>query len=523
MAKASRDVIVEDIVRFIKWAEQFENGEYLFRGVPSACYSIEASSYRRLSKNKKTPEALLEINQDLIAEARHQGHDLKDGQKLRGLELLAELQHFGAATGLIDFSYNALVALWFACWKSPSEENKNGKVVVLRTDGLEPLTKVDYNLSQKDIEFFFRPDEAGRYTLYQWQPKGQNYRIVAQQSVFVFGGAPIEIDAQCQIKAGCHPKILAKLEEISGITGASLFPDFHGFAWLRAHDKPSVTMFPAKYHRLKGLEALQDNQLDRAIRSFNEAIEACKKGNFDTDLDQIIESRFHRARAYWYRAASEKDLDNAIKDSDEVIRHYEKAIKSSQEHTEELELKLAKDLDNAIKDSDEMIRHYEKAIKSSQEHTEKLELKLAKVYNNRGLAYGHKKKGNFDRAIKDYNKATELAGGFIKAYNNRGLAYAEKKEFDEAIEDYNKAIELQPDYALVYCNRGEAWLHKQDWDKAREDLAKAKKLGVNIIDSFRSDYENGVEEFKEKNCIDDMPKDLQEMLTPQEENLSAPQ
>ena len=146
--------LCEDMVEFIKWAEQFENGEYLFRGVPSACYSIEASFYRCLSETKKTPEALLEINQDLIAEARHQGHDLKNGQKLQGLELLAELQHFGTATGLIDFTYNALVALWFACWKSPSEENKNGKVVVLRRDGLEPLTKVDYNLSQKNIEFF---------------------------------------------------------------------------------------------------------------------------------------------------------------------------------------------------------------------------------------------------------------------------------------------------------------------------------------------------------------------------------
>ena len=31
------------------------------------------------------------------------------------LQLLARLQHFGAATGLLDFSYSPLVALWFAC------------------------------------------------------------------------------------------------------------------------------------------------------------------------------------------------------------------------------------------------------------------------------------------------------------------------------------------------------------------------------------------------------------------------
>jgi hypothetical protein len=36
-------------------------------------------------------------------------------EELSNLELLLELQHYGAATGLIDFSRDFLVALWFAC------------------------------------------------------------------------------------------------------------------------------------------------------------------------------------------------------------------------------------------------------------------------------------------------------------------------------------------------------------------------------------------------------------------------
>lgn len=486
MGTKNKSVIIEDIVQFMKWAEQFENGNYLFRGVPSVCYPIEASAYRRLRHDhcdKNTPEDLLEINQDLIEEARRQGHHLKDGQQLWELDLLAELQHFGAATGLIDFTYNALVALWFACWKSPSEANKNGKVVVLRTDGLEPLKKVDYKLSQQKIEFFFRQDEAGRYALYQWQPRHQNNRIVAQQSVFVFGGAPIEIEAKCQIQAESSPEIMKRLEDISGITGTSLFSDFHGFAWLRAHDKPIVPTSAAKYYIQRGLNAFQEQKLDRAIKNFNRVIED-KKVNTEASSDQIIDAHFHRARAYWYRTESNKDIEDAIKDYTRVIEHYEKAIESD------------------------------------PECTDKLKQKLAKVYNNRGLAYGHKEKFNLDKAIEDYNKAVDLDSDFAKTYNNRGLAYAEKKEFDKAIGDYDKAINLRPDYALVYCNRGEAWLHKKEWDKARKDLTDAKKRGVDIIYSFHLDYES-VEEFEKENCIDDLREDLREMLTPSEENLST--
>ena len=38
----------ETLSEFIEWAAQFSDGQYLFRGVSTESYKIEASAYRRL-------------------------------------------------------------------------------------------------------------------------------------------------------------------------------------------------------------------------------------------------------------------------------------------------------------------------------------------------------------------------------------------------------------------------------------------------------------------------------------------
>jgi hypothetical protein len=59
-------------------------------------------------------------------------------EKLSNLELLLELQHYGAATGLIDFSRDFLVALWFAC---NSNKDKNGSVFALNISDIDKFTQ----------------------------------------------------------------------------------------------------------------------------------------------------------------------------------------------------------------------------------------------------------------------------------------------------------------------------------------------------------------------------------------------
>ena len=95
--------IIETLDRFMEWARQltswdYWDSQYLFRGVTNKCYELEMSISRRLPPTDRNINNLRNITEELIDDAREQGHDEKNGRKLHDLELLAELQHIGAAT-----------------------------------------------------------------------------------------------------------------------------------------------------------------------------------------------------------------------------------------------------------------------------------------------------------------------------------------------------------------------------------------------------------------------------------------
>src|SRR5215475_14574047 len=76
--------------------------------------------------------------------------------------------------------------------------------------------------------------------------------------------------------------------------------------------------------------------------------------------------------------------------------------------------------------------------------------KLAEAFNNRGA--GYRLKGDYDRAIADYNQAIKLKPS-AEGYFNRGNAQLGKGHYDRAIDDYNQAIKLKADFAPAFDNR----------------------------------------------------------------------
>src|SRR5215510_3073367 len=109
--------------------------------------------------------------------------------------------------------------------------------------------------------------------------------------------------------------------------------------------------------------------------------------------------------------------------------------------------------------------------------------KLAETFNNRGV--GYRLKGDYDRALADYNQAIKLNAKFAAAYNNRGVAYDKNGEYDRAILDYDQAIKLKPS-AEGYFNRGNAQLGKGHYDPAFDNRCWARAV-VGILKQALAD------------------------------------
>ena len=111
----------------------------------------------------------------------------------------------------------------------------------------------------------------------------------------------------------------------------------------------------------------------------------------------------------------------------------------------------------------------------------------AAAYLNRGIAWYAK--GNWDKALDDYNQVIRLDPRSHAAYNNRGNIALEKKELDAAIADFNRAIELNPKASQAYLNRGLGQKMKGNETEAEQDFARCRaldrELGASIDQRLR--------------------------------------
>ena len=92
----------------------------------------------------------------------------------------------------------------------------------------------------------------------------------------------------------------------------------------------------------------------------------------------------------------------------------------------------------------------------------------------RGLEYSSK--GQYDRAIENYDRALKLRAEYFFAFYARGLSYFYKGLYDRAVQDEDEAIRQQPDYAASFSTRGNAYLNLGRYDRALQDYDKTVQL-----------------------------------------------
>ena len=217
---------------------------YLYRGQENENWQVNSSAYRRLrsvtshlKEQSDRPFNFLPLLQGYLLQIVNEVR-LKypsTYKRLHPLECMAHLQHNKVATGLIDFTFSPLVALWFAC----DNNNVNGKVIVIEKDSkkIEEIKTVE--TLERDLEEFF---EANQRQLYLWSPTLDNQsvdtqRMIMQQSVFLVGLHEMDgemITQEIAIPAEHKGRLRTELAKM-GISEETLFSDLLGFFERNSH------------------------------------------------------------------------------------------------------------------------------------------------------------------------------------------------------------------------------------------------------------------------------------------------
>ena len=127
-------------------------------------------------------------------------------------------------------------------------------------------------------------------------------------------------------------------------------------------------------------------------------------------------------------------------------------------------------------DYDRAIQDYNQAISRDP--------KLAHALAARGDAYLEKRE--YDKAIQDYNQAISRDPKDVHALAGRGQAYRDTGDYDRAIQDFNETLRLAPQAALTFNARGVAYFAKRDYDRALQDLNEAIRLRPKLQRAFRN-------------------------------------
>lgn len=361
--------------KFRQAQPNFRNSRLIFRGHADVSWNVVSSAGRRLREEVKTKidnnQSELKVSQsefiryhvNLVSNARRHGYGgIAPNSKLNDLELLAEIQHFGGATCLTDFTTNFLTALWFATKKekvyvqngSDTKKNiyedVNGKVLWIDLLDEENFSKITYYNEFREgdnIRKFltkltndFEPRKIKiEPCFWLWEPSKLNNRIIKQDSVFLFGLPAFAKESkdleentnkiktkEIEIKKEHKEKIREELDILFGINAETVFFDFTGFSNnANSAEMPiSESLLPKGDCLANAKECIKKQKYKQAISFLNQGL-SCKlipndlcqsttKSNCKFDeKNSMRESQF----IYWKGVANQKQKRN-----EDALNHF---------------------------------------------------------------------------------------------------------------------------------------------------------------------------------------------------------
>lgn len=306
---------VQEIIKYVSGLISDRNGknddifpQYIYRGITRYDKSFEngtkdisewtirsglairmSESYSEGFSKNDFVSALIDLTQRARKEFPIDYADYSD------LEILADIQHNGGATCLVDFSKNLLTALWFAC-SNEKDDKKDGFLFCyniiedIKKHSLEYLNPTTEKEQIKTVLL-----NTYRYTNYNyekvekfclWEPTNINGRIVRQDSVFLFGTESFVIGEHDIFTVHIPSKLKRVIREclsvLFNISSENMYKDKTGLATSNAK---SILM-PGSLCLDKDIS---DNEKRLCIykHHLSEALAYINKGSYQSALSQL--------------------------------------------------------------------------------------------------------------------------------------------------------------------------------------------------------------------------------------------
>ena len=468
-------------------------GGYIFRGESKHYDLVSSTLYRKYLKMEN--KVINAVDMDIMGKAvdatdiniiqanllkQAMEHDLNDPAKMKkrpelykygdsrmgsrfirkNFEVLTEIQHWGGATNLIDFTSDYKVALFFAC---ESNYDCDGRVILK---------------NRKSMRNFIRI------------PKEPKHRVKAQKSVFILPPKGyIETEPNLVINI---PKELKKtfmkllLLHRPQVIEEKIYGDLHGFIKIEERYQQAYILFVQALDLEKKAENADDKEQKSCL--FEEAIRCYEK--IIEEMPSLHQAHFRCGILYDKLGELEKAITCA-REATEWKPHdhgsfgllgkclfgrgkFKEAIKKFS-----VSIRLNRDYAEGYFMRGDVYLHANNDELAIQDYSKAIELEPDKyhVYVSRGIVY--LKKNEPDLAISDFTKSLRLKSNSPPALIHRGYAYLQKDEFRLAIKDLTAAIEISSCEFLVFACRGYAYLKMKNYDRSTNDFHKTLELEPN--------------------------------------------
>lgn len=460
--------------------------------------SVRLDSY---DNNKPETKPYIRANyvnilRDMIKTAKRHFPD-KYQEEMSDLDILADIQHNGGATCLVDFSKNVLTALWFAC---NADTDADGFVYcydvmhdIIVNDCLSYIKDesqpVESLLAQTYRETNICSDVDTRFCI--WEPSSRNNRIIRQDSVFVFGMEKFIVKDHgieiIRIDADKKECILLAMEAFFNVSEDTIFNDSIGFAHANRKTIPYRKLEISAYTR--GFDDMINGNYEAALEFFKLYESECRK---KATMEELIEMHFSLAVCYKHIKRANKTItyeEHAIIEYSQVIKLIRKMF--SNKCHEKIALKQDRDYYirkctrayNGIFDMLYETKQYEKAICKCDELIRDIESGMLENKSDKTLPMNKELSPIYCKItkmelldlqlMKDYKNMQNYAKEKIVTYREDAFKVlkGEKQEkyFDKLLIEY---------YTLVYQV---LVAPEEEKDKFKKDFSR---LIINMKNSF---------------------------------------